>query len=103
MCRLSQHTWPGNVRELENIIEYGVCLETTPVLQESTVGQRLEEMDEEKIVISPLSKMVRNFEKKLVNEALDKFKGDRSPIGKAAKVLGISKATLYRKISNSQY
>jgi len=55
------------------------------------------------VVLASLSQMVKDFERKLVKEAIDKFKEDQHPIDKVVKVLGISKATLYRKLNNSQY
>jgi len=99
---LYRHKWPGNIRELENIIEYGVCVETTSVLREKTILSRLEENIDDKPgtpMAMTLSDTVKYFEKQHIKDTLENFKGDPLRIHKAARALGISKATLYRKLN----
>jgi transcriptional regulator with PAS, ATPase and Fis domain len=102
-----QYEWLGNVRELKNLIEYGVFLENTSVLRETTVISKLESNEDirskyKTLNAGSLSDMVRNIERKIIEETLDRFRGYPFSVGKAARSLGISKASLYRKLNSSK-
>ncbi len=95
MARLIAYDWPGNVRELENAIERAVALGSGPVLhvgdlpsnlQYGTV-ERLPERDE----LVPLEEL----ERRAIFRALRETGGDKLA---AARILGIGKTTLYRKL-----
>ena len=94
------YKWPGNVRELENVIEFGVCFETGPVLQKETILPKLERdmVQETPGSIEPLDKALRKIEKNLIRHALEMFADHPNPVDKAAEALQISRATLYRKL-----
>ncbi|MGB0036770.1 MAG: sigma-54 dependent transcriptional regulator [Candidatus Acidiferrales bacterium] len=95
MGRLMAYDWPGNVRELENAIERAIALGSGPVLHvgdlpsnlQYGMGERLPENDE----LLPLEEL----ERRAILRALREAAGDKLA---AARMLGIGKTTLYRKL-----
>lgn len=90
---LSAHPWPGNVRELENCIESMVALATGPVL---TVADLPDEL-QKGIAKSEPETLLNQQTKQAILYALTQTKGKIAP---AAKLLGIGRNTLYRKIKD---
>lgn len=101
------YSWPGNVRELINMVEYAVNLEEQGILGLESLPSRIRENhsksrstytytgnadDREGIV--PLATM----EKDALEKSLAKFGYHEEGKRKAANALGISRATIYRKI-----
>lgn len=98
---LYDYEWPGNVRELQNAIEYSVNIVTDKYIDASDLPKkirRLEQEGEGKLVLKPL----RNVEHQYIMEALRVYGTSLAGKEKAAKVLGISKATLYRKLKEME-
>jgi two-component system response regulator AtoC len=89
---LMNYEWPGNIRELENVIERMVVLEDTEILQVSHLPDYIRQTPQE---ATSLKKAKDEDEKKLIIEALQSTKGNRT---KASKLLGISRRTLITKI-----
>lgn len=116
---LSQHNWPGNVRELENTIKRAALLSSDSVLtpsdfkglggtpemernsaslehvvrdklESSLTGMEIEELDD------LYATVIRQVEKPLLELALQQVRGNQV---KAAKILGINRNTLRKKIS----
>jgi len=87
---LAAMPWPGNVRELSNAIERLVILGDGPALDASAVGRVLGPTD----AASDLRSRVREAERGVLLEALEST-GNRA---QAARVLGISRRTLYNKL-----
>lgn len=95
MARLIAYDWPGNVRELENAIERAVALGSGPILHVGDLpsnlhygaGDRLPQTDE----LLPLEEL----ERRAILRALHEAGGDKLA---AARLLGIGKTTLYRKL-----
>lgn len=90
---LCQYDWPGNIRELSNCIERAVnCADSGLVgVQDlpKEVLLNVVETGKEEILT------VRNYEKEKILELIAHFKGNKS---KTALKLGISRATLYRRL-----
>ncbi len=92
---MENYSWPGNVRELENVIERAVVLETSDVIQESSLPSGISGKKESTsdMVIPPndqpvdLEKTLDQIEKKMLLGALDQSNGI---INKAAKQLNLS-------------
>jgi DNA-binding NtrC family response regulator len=103
MERLVRYTWPGNVRELENAIERACALSDGGVIRAADLppyvlheAGALEKVpDSEWRVGQPLDDFVRNQERKYIEITLKFNQGSRE---KTASMLGISIATLYRKL-----
>lgn len=91
---LLSYDWPGNVRELENVIEYLVSIETGRVISVRNVASRIGPQNECIRDILPLAEI----ERKLILAALARYGNGLEGKEKAAAALGISKATLYRKL-----
>jgi PAS domain S-box-containing protein len=91
---LMNHNWPGNVRELRNALEFAFV---------KCSGDKIERNHLPASVFRFLKKEVtRERRKKKIDEAalrrgLENAKGNRA---KAARLLGVSRATLYRYLSD---
>jgi PAS domain S-box-containing protein len=100
---LLNYDWPGNVRELENTMEYLVNIETGPRISSRHIPQRIKTGS-----VAPASAAnptaassvvpIAELEKNAILGALEKFGPTVEGKDKAAQGLGISKATLYRKL-----
>ncbi|MBI3610799.1 MAG: sigma-54-dependent Fis family transcriptional regulator [Nitrospirae bacterium] len=95
MRLLIDSPWPGNVRELENVIERAVLISPDSEINAEVLF--LQPVTEESS--DPLPQAARMatemVEKEKIAEATQRAKGNRS---EAAKILGISRATLYNKL-----
>jgi DNA-binding NtrC family response regulator len=129
---LSAHNWPGNVRELENAIERGCALCEDGVIKVADLppavnhnapvdgAEELAEMPPAETLPSPglaiapsgnlapgglmhpigmLRDFLREQELSYVNRALAQTGGDKE---KAAELLGVSVATIYRKLAEEE-
>src|SRR6267154_2323923 len=95
MRRLIAYDWPGNVGELENAIERAVALGSGPILQVADLPSNLQYPSTarvpEKDEILPLEEL----ERRAILRTLRETGGDKLS---AARMLGIGKTTLYRKL-----
>lgn len=96
------YDWPGNVRELENAVEYGVNMAFGDQIGIDAVPSRLTR-NEYSVLLShdneqPLSTQVKNFEKEIISRKLRKYGNSGNAKDKVAQELGLSRATLYRKL-----
>ena len=95
MRRLIAYDWPGNVRELENAIERAVALGSGPLLHVGDLPSNLQypttERAPEKDEILPLEEL----ERRAILRTLRETGGDKLS---TARMLGIGKTTLYRKL-----
>lgn len=92
---LMQYHWPGNVRELRNVIEHAVVLAEGDPITPDCLPQRLLQMK----VLKDTGDL-RNHELHLINKALNDYDGN---ISQAARALGITRSTLYRKIQQIKH
>jgi nitrogen regulation protein NR(I) len=123
MDALLRYPWPGNVRELENLIERLTILVSGSVVQLTDLPEKLHQIASDrpdsavranvsagKTGGSPaaiyretvlgddgidLNQVVRNMERSLIEEALQRTGGVRS---KAAQLLGLNRTTLLEKM-----
>jgi two-component system response regulator HydG len=95
MRRLIAYDWPGNVRELENAIERAVALGSGPLVHVGDLPSNLQypmsERGLEKDELLPLEEL----ERRAILRTLRETRGDKMA---AARILGIGKTTLYRKL-----
>ena len=88
--KLLAYQWPGNVRQLRNVIDSAVVMADDPEILPQDLGLRDAASDGELE-----SLRIDYWERKLIKEALERTEGK---VPSAAKLLGIGRATLYRKI-----
>jgi sigma-54 dependent transcriptional regulator, acetoin dehydrogenase operon transcriptional activator AcoR len=84
------YDWPGNVRELENVIVNVL----TKMTQDTVTADDLPEYFGTANCTTEDIDLLEDTELKMISTALAKYNN----VSKAAKVLGISRATLYRKL-----
>jgi DNA-binding NtrC family response regulator len=127
MKALMQYDWPGNVRELQNCIERAVALgnremidvydlpptlrnaqpssvvSTSAVLDQEAVGEKVVRnlpSRTDKVTAPGMSPTdLEDLERITIQRVFDQVQGDKTLAGK---MLGISRATLYRKIKRYQ-
>lgn len=87
--KLLGYNWPGNVRQLRNVIDSAVVLALEEEIVPEDLGLRDAGSDELE------SLRLDYWERKLIKEALSRTGGN---IPEAAKLLGIGRATVYRKV-----
>jgi transcriptional regulator with PAS, ATPase and Fis domain len=87
---LGNYKWPGNVRQLVNAIEHAAITCKTDAIDVSDLPDYV--FEEEKI-----EKNEQSGEKDKIHSALTMFKGNRTL---AAKHLGISRVTLWKRIKD---
>jgi PAS domain S-box-containing protein len=95
--------WPGNVRELENAVEYGANMAFGDKIGIDAIPGRLLKNDANTIQIEEsdlsLSEQVKFYEREILMRKLKKYGGSGNAKDLAAKELGLSRATLYRKLA----
>ncbi len=98
MKALMNNPWQGNIRELKNVVEFLVNMTKTNII---TINDLPNDFNKQKLFIDGSLNIDQHF-KILIENALSKY--GNSTIGKenAARALGISKATLYRKMKEYQ-
>ena len=105
MARLIAHDWPGNVRELENAVERAVALGSGSMLHVGDLPSNLQYVSDDRMPKSDELLPLEELERRAILRALRESSGDKLA---AARLLGIGKTTLYRKLkqyeaaSNSQ-
>jgi two-component system response regulator HydG len=112
---MSEYDWPGNVRELENAIERACALSSGPLLHMGDLPTQLQDFrmqrgpvipadDDEEIGLNRVMRgetgkggivSIAEMEKQAILGTIRQLKGDKLM---AAKLLGIGKTTLYRKL-----
>ena len=94
---LTAYHWPGNVRELENCIERCCAMNSGPVIHTTDLPTSITGATARVSEGSPEPRITRiaDLEKQGIVGAIEKLSGDKLM---AAKLLGIGKTTLYRKL-----
>lgn len=91
--RLSSFDWPGNIRELRNAIERVVILADGPLVDADVVESLLQQRTS-RVSGTDLRARLRETERSALMEALEATENRTQ----TAKVLGISRRTLYNKL-----
>jgi DNA-binding NtrC family response regulator len=101
--RLLEYAWPGNVRELRNAIERAVALTRYDEIVVEDLPQKIRSYDSSRIVIAgdnptellPLDAVERRY----ILHVLKSVGDNKS---RAARILGLDRKTLYRKLGKLQ-
>jgi len=108
MQMLGNYDWPGNIRQLENIIERLVVRTDKNFIMTNLVkeimklqyrGGIIDNYQKQGNINYPLSGNLENIEKNIIKEIINEEKGNKAA---AARRLGISRTTLWRKMNNKQ-
>lgn len=97
MRRLMEHSWPGNVRELRSALEYAVLHCIGQVIRPNDLPPEIVEPSESIAPDRPTARLSGHAQ---LLEALEETRGNRA---KAARLLGISRATLYRLLASLEH
>lgn len=92
--RLMMHNWPGNIRELRHTIERAIILSDSDILQPQDFFS-INQQEEKKDALNLNEMKLEDAEKILIRKTLDKHGGN---ISRAARDLGLTRASLYRRI-----
>ena len=96
MARLRQHVWPGNVRELENVIERALVLGTAAVINVDDLPERLRDHPAAN-GCGAAGRRLADVEREHILRTLRDVKGNKTA---AARLLGLNRKTLYRKLTH---
>lgn len=91
LMAIQQHRWPGNVRELINRVRRAIVMCDGRLIQPNDLG--LEACTEEASLVMPLKEVRALAEKEAIANAIQNC---RQNMTQAAKMLGVSRVTLYR-------
>ncbi len=112
---MTEYDWPGNVRELENAIERACALSSGPVLHMADLPTQLQDFrtHRQEVALTKAADLatleagsqaagpgsgvvsIASMERKAILGTIEQLHGDKLM---AAKLLGIGKTTLYRKL-----
>jgi two-component system, NtrC family, response regulator AtoC len=101
MKALLDYDWPGNVRELENCLERAVALTDQRVLEVDDLPATIARAEIQETALDsqqfsgPSTTDLEDIERATIARVFSQVHGDKA---RAGKMLGISRATLYRKL-----
>jgi transcriptional regulator with PAS, ATPase and Fis domain len=90
------YSYPGNIRELKNLIEYATIFEENSIVGVENIRNKIN--SQEKQEGQTLAEMTRIYEKTIIENYLNRYGNSLEGKREVAKQLGISVATLYRKV-----
>jgi transcriptional regulator with PAS, ATPase and Fis domain len=88
---MKKYAWPGNIRQLENRLKKAVILSDGAVLE----AHDLDLQPEDLVDIMTLSDAKESFQRRYINEVLDRNNGNRT---KTARDLGVDPRTIFRHL-----
>lgn len=93
LARMEKYHWPGNIRELQHAIERAVIMTETDILQPQDF--HFGHLPESSADLFLDTYNLEEVEKMVIRKAISKHGGN---ISKAAKELGLTRTSLYRRI-----
>ncbi len=101
--KLLAYSWPGNVRELQNCMERAVALTTFEQITVEDLPERVRNYTTPQVLpeMADMSEMVtlEEVERRYIHRVLEAVGGSRTL---AARILGVDRKTLYRKLHRSE-
>jgi DNA-binding NtrC family response regulator len=99
-ARMGTYSWPGNVRELENVIGQACMMVDSPVIDINDLADPLRGMSGDNSAPQDESLLsLRELQMRHVHRVLALAGGNKL---QAAKILGISRATIYQLLTQSK-
>ena len=96
---LIKYKWPGNIRELQNIIEYSVNMSSSNRITVDILPSQIKQKPKNQVSMEIEDiETLDELERREIIKALNKYKDYKKDKDLVAKALGISRATLYRKL-----
>lgn len=100
--RLLAYSWPGNVRELRNVIERAVALTRFETITVEDLPERIRDFRSSQIILAgqdptellPLEEVERRY----IHYVMEACQGSKTA---AARILGLDRKTLYRKLKGT--
>ncbi|MEW6238085.1 MAG: sigma-54 dependent transcriptional regulator [Candidatus Omnitrophota bacterium] len=112
MDKFYSYSWPGNVRELQHAVEHacifakGSSITLCDIPEEirskskfSFIKSNTQQINEENEIVIPLGTTMEDAESEIIRQTLKCVKGNKE---EAARVLGLSRSSLYRRIPTIQ-
>lgn len=99
IAKLAEHQWPGNVRELKRVCEQLSLMSPLPLLRAEDVEPliRPSSSDSGRVDLKRgWNSLIEDFERRVLTQALKEVKD----IEETARILGISRSNLYKKIKD---
>ena len=93
MKKLEKYAWPGNIRELQHAIERAIIMSDGQALMPDDFFFLVQKADANTEASDNLN--LDDVEKNVILKAINKHSGN---ISKAAKELGLTRASLYRRL-----
>jgi DNA-binding NtrC family response regulator len=98
-ARMGTYSWPGNVRELENVIGQACMLVDSPVIDIGDLADPLRGLPSDAAAQDDSLLSLRELQMRHVHRVLALAGGNKL---QAAKILGISRATIYQLLTQSK-
>ena len=95
LVAIKRFRWPGNIRQLENRIKKAVVLAERPLISSDDLELRPEQLEP----ILPLAEARDEWQKRYINEVLERNGGNRT---KTAKDLGVDPRTIFRHLERME-
>jgi len=91
--KLQKYQWPGNIRELQHAIERAIIMTDNNVLDSDDFFFLSQNSQSEDVITDTYN--LETVERSVIQKAVTKYNGN---ISKAAKELGLTRASLYRRL-----
>jgi transcriptional regulator with PAS, ATPase and Fis domain len=95
LVAMKKYAWPGNVRELENRVKKAVVLADRALVSAEDLDLSPEVLEP----TLPLAQATRDFQRRYVNDVLERNAGNRT---KTAKDLGVDPRTIFRHLERME-
>ncbi|MFN3398659.1 MAG: helix-turn-helix domain-containing protein, partial [Sulfurimicrobium sp.] len=95
---LLDYPWPGNVRELENALEHALICAVDGVIKPESLPQDIRDYQAEGTLRTPQTALTGDVDSQLRGQIMFALKRCEGNKAAAAKMLGIDRTTLWRRM-----